>query len=52
MVDTPNPNFGFAEASPGFRDSFAYDEDRARLSPVAIKAMKGIADKLGLAGVG
>lgn len=43
MIGTPNPNFGFAEASPGFRDSFTHDDDRARLSPVAIKAMKGIA---------
>ena len=43
MADTPHPHSGFAEASPGFLDTFAYEADRARLSPAAIKAMKGIA---------
>ena len=43
MIDSPNLNFGFAEESPRFVDAFAHEADRARLSPVAIKAMKEIA---------
>jgi len=44
MAETRNPDFGFAEQpSPGVSYTFAEERDRARLSPVAIKAMKGIA---------
>jgi hypothetical protein len=44
MVDIPKPNLGFEEApSPGFLQTFAHEGDRARLSPVAIEAMKGMA---------
>jgi len=44
MVDIPKPNPAFEEApTPGFLHTFADEEDRARLSPVAIKAMKGVA---------
>jgi hypothetical protein len=44
MVDTLKSNFGFEEApSPGFLHTFAGEGDRARLSPVAITAMKGVA---------
>ena len=45
------PNFGFEEqASPGFLYDFADEAGRARLSSVAIKAMKGIATHWGLRG--
>jgi hypothetical protein len=44
MAKPPKPIFGFAEQpSPGFSDNFADERDRDRLSPVALKAMKGIA---------
>jgi len=44
MMEPPKPDFGFAEQpSPGFSYTFADEGDRARLSPTAIKAMKGIA---------
>lgn len=43
MIDPQKPPFGFEEASPAFRTSFADEGDRARLSPTAIRAMKGIA---------
>jgi hypothetical protein len=44
MVDIPKPNLGLEEApSPGFLQTFADEGDRARLSPVAIKAMNGVA---------
>jgi uncharacterized protein (DUF2384 family) len=46
MMEPPNPYSGFEEASPGFAGfpgTFADEADRARLSPVALKAMKGIA---------
>jgi uncharacterized protein (DUF2384 family) len=44
MVKLPESGFGFEEQpSPGFSHTFADEGDRARLSPVAIKAMKGIA---------
>ena len=43
MVD-PKSSLGFEEQpSPGFSYSFSDEPDGARLSPVAIKAMKGIA---------
>jgi hypothetical protein len=44
MVTPSNTNFGFAEQpSPGFSYAFAEERDRVRLSPAALKAMKGIA---------
>jgi hypothetical protein len=44
MANPQNPLFGFEEqASPPFRTSFADEQNRARLSPVAIEAMRGIA---------
>jgi hypothetical protein len=44
MAKTPEPSFGFAEQpSAGFSYVFADEGDRARLSPAAIGAMKGIA---------
>jgi hypothetical protein len=44
MVGDAKSNFGFAEqASPGFSYAFGGETDRARLSPVAIKAMTEIA---------
>jgi transcriptional regulator with XRE-family HTH domain len=44
MADAPKSSFGFEEQpSPGFSYAFADEADRARLSPVAIEAMKGIA---------
>src|SRR5215472_16379175 len=48
-----NPNPGFEETSPGFtgfRGTFASEEDRVRLSPAAIAAMKGIAGRWHLRG--
>ena len=44
MTDIPEASFGFAERpSSGFSYSFADEPDRDRLSPVAVKAMKGVA---------
>jgi uncharacterized protein (DUF2384 family) len=44
MTKTPKFNFEFEEGpSPGFSSTFGHEADRARLSSVAIKAMKGIA---------
>ena len=44
MADAPKFSFGFEEhPSPGFSHAFADEGDRARLSPAAIKAVKGIA---------
>jgi transcriptional regulator with XRE-family HTH domain len=44
MIETPKFSFGFAEQpSPRFSYTFADDADRARLSPAALRAMKGIA---------
>src|SRR5215469_996111 len=44
MVDTPKHGSGFEEsASPWFLPTFFDERDRARLSPAAITAMKGIA---------
>jgi hypothetical protein len=44
MAEPPKLNFGFEERpSPHFSSSFADEEDRARLSPAALAAMKGIA---------
>jgi uncharacterized protein (DUF2384 family) len=44
MAETPEPDFGSREGpSPGFSYAFAGEGDRARLSPVAITAMKEIA---------
>jgi hypothetical protein len=44
MTESPKLGFGFAEApSSGFSYSFAGERDRDRLSPVALKALKGIA---------
>jgi uncharacterized protein (DUF2384 family) len=51
MIETPKPGFGFAEApSPWFGQTFADEGERARLSPVAIKALKGIAEHWRLRG--
>jgi hypothetical protein len=51
MVDQPRFSSGFEDrASPGFPQTFADDGDRARLSPVALKAMKGIAEHWRLRG--
>ena len=42
--DRTSPGFRFEDrASPGFPQTFADESDRARLSPVALKAMQGIA---------
>ena len=42
--DRANPGFGLEDrASPVFPQTFADEGDRARLSPVALKAMQGIA---------
>ena len=44
MIDPPKFSFGFDEGpSPRFSYTFAQEADRARLSPVAIGAVKGIA---------
>jgi hypothetical protein len=44
MVTPPTTDFGFEEQpSPGFSYAFSDEQDRARLSPVALTAMKGIA---------
>ena len=44
MGNSSDPSLGFAEQpNPGFSFTFADERDRARLSPVALKAMKGIA---------
>ena len=44
MIDAPKSSFGFEEGpSPGFSYTFGHEADRARLSPVAIRAIKGIA---------
>jgi hypothetical protein len=44
MAKPPKPISGFAEQPrPGFSYDFADERDRDRLSPVALKAMKGIA---------
>ena len=51
MVETPKLSSGFEEsASPWFPRTFADEADRARLSPVALKAMKGIAEHWHLRG--
>src|SRR5215470_2043810 len=51
MVNPSHPPFGFAEAaSSGFSYGFADERDRARLSPVALKAMKGVAARWQLRG--
>ena len=51
MSDPQKYDFGFGEApSPGFSYTFADDPDRARLSPVAMKAMKEIAARWHLRG--
>jgi len=51
MADTPKVQFGFDEAAnpPVFR-TFADEGDRARLSPAALRAMKGIAEHWHLRG--
>ena len=44
MVEGPKFSFGFGEQpSPGFSYTFVDERDRARLSPVAVKAIKGVA---------
>jgi uncharacterized protein (DUF2384 family) len=51
MIDAPKPTWGFEEqARLGFSHTFADEGDRARLSPVAIKAMKRIAQHWRLKG--
>jgi len=51
MVEIPKPDFAFREQpSPGSSYVFAEEGDRARLSPVAIKAMKEIATRWHLRG--
>ena len=51
MVSDQNPGFGFEEGpNPGFSYTFGHEADRARLSPVAIRAMKGIAARWHLRG--
>jgi hypothetical protein len=51
MADTPRLTFGFDEApNPAFPHTFADEADRARLSPVAIKAIKAIAEHWHLRG--
>jgi hypothetical protein len=51
MAETPEYSFGFAEQpSHGFSYSFADEPDRARLSLVALKAMKGVAEHWRLRG--
>ena len=50
MMNTPDPFFGFAEENTPFRETLADEKDRARLSPVAIKAMKEIATRWQLRG--
>ena len=44
MVEPPKFSFGFEErSSPGFSHSFADERHRAHLSPIALKALQGIA---------
>jgi antitoxin Xre/MbcA/ParS-like protein len=51
MVKEQKFSSGFAEsASPWFPQTFADERDRARLSPVAITAMKGVAEQWHLRG--
>jgi hypothetical protein len=51
MIEPPKLSFGFEEQpSPGFSYSFADEGGRARLSPAALRAMKGIAEHWHLRG--
>jgi len=51
MADPPKFSFGFEEQpSPRFSYSFADEGGRARLSPAALRAMKGIAEHWHLRG--